>query len=264
MKDSRIIAAVATLVVALLLVGLLVVGRLGVSAESWPPSPKTTELVEIEEEFVDFLEPAPVHANPSPAYAPKPMRNESKAAPAGGPDLTDAGAAAPAPPVVTSEQETPKKLPPKPKPEKTGPTREERLREEQRRKAQRGVSDAFKASEKAMDNATAKGKEPGDTGRPDGGPTALDGTGRGTVGGGWVMPSYAKVDSRQTGSIVLQAVIDRSGRVVSVEQIGGKAPASANPALVERCKAEVRRHTFTRHDDNAPERATARITYTFR
>ena len=47
-------------------------------------------------------------------------------------------------------------------------------------------------------------------------------------------------------------------------QTGGKAPASANAALVEKCMAEVRRHTFTRRDDNAPETATARITYTFR
>ena len=202
MKDSRIIAAVATLIVALLLAGLLVVARLTVSAESWPPPKKAMELVEIEEEFVDFLDPAPVHANPA--------------------------------------------------------------RDEQRRKAQRGVADAFKASENARDNTTSHGKDKGDTGSPEGEASPLDGSGSGTVGGGWIMPRYAKVDSRETGSIILQAVINSSGKVVSVEQVGGKAPASANSALVARCKAEVMKHVFTRNDDKAPERAYARITYTFR
>lgn len=264
MKDSRTIAAVATLVVALLLAGLLVVARLTVSAGSWPPPKKAMELVEVEEEFVDFLDPAPVHANPAPAYSEVPQRHDSEAAPAGGPDLEDAGAAAPAPQVVTTERESPKKEPKKPKPEKAGPTKEELAREEQRRKAQRGVADAFKASETASDNTTSKGKDKGDTGSPEGKASSLDGSGSGTVGGGWIMPRYAKVDSRQTGSIILQAVIDSSGKVVSVEQIGGKAPASANPTLVARCKAEVMKHTFSRNDDNAPERAYARITYTFR
>lgn len=264
MKDSRTIAAVATVVLALLLALLLVVAHLSVDAGNWPPPKKTVELAEIEEEFVDFLDPAPVHANPAPSYSPVRQKHESEAAPAGGTDLEDAGEAAPAPTVVTTERESPKKEPKKEAPKKTGPTRKELAQEEQRRKARRGVSDAFKAAEKAQDNTTDHGRDKGDSGNPDGEASSLNGSGSGTVGGGWLMPRYAKVDSRQTGSIILQAVIDKSGKVISVEQIGGKAPASANPSLVARCKAEVRAHIFTRHDDNAPDRATARITYTFR
>ena len=265
MKDSRIAAALVTVLAAVLILLLLMVGRLTMSADAWPPPERpVTELVEMEEEFVDLFEPAPVRANPSPAYNAERTSNLSKPAKASGSDLADAGEAAAPAPVVTSERQSPVTAKTKETPPKTGPDLEAQKREEARRKARSGISNAFKASEEAVDNTANKGREPGDSGNPDGAASDLNGTGSGTVGGGWIMPRYSKVDSRQTGSIILQAIVDRDGKVTSVEQIGGKAPASANSALVEKCKAEVRRHRFTRNDDKAPERSTARITYTFR
>ena len=265
MKEPRTAAAIVTAAAAVFIVVLLLVARLTVSAESWPPKPRTaTALVEAEEEFVELFEEIPVHANPSPAYAEKPAQNQSTPAKADGTDLSDAGeAAAPAPDVV-SERPAAVKRPKKEKPEKTGPDKKAADEERARRKARQGVSNAFRASEESADNTNAKGAEKGDSGTPDGKASDVDGSGTGTVGGGWLMPRYSKVPSLQTGSIELRAIVDREGRVVSVELVGGKAPASGDPALVERCKAEVRRHRFTRNDDNAPERSTARITYRFR
>lgn len=78
------------------------------------------------------------------------------------------------------------------------------------------------------------------------------------------MPKYSKVNTSLTGRIELRAVIDEKGKVIKIEQTGGKAPAGADAALVAKCIAEVRRHTFTRTDNDAPPTATARIIYTFR
>ena len=72
MKDSRTAAAIGTAIAAVLILLLLFTGRLTISAKEWPPHQKNeTELVEIEEEFVDLFEPTPIHANPAPAYTPK-------------------------------------------------------------------------------------------------------------------------------------------------------------------------------------------------
>lgn len=265
MKDSRTAAAIGTAIAAVLILLLLLTGRLTISAKEWPPHQKNeTELVEIEEEFVDLFEPTPIHANPAPAYAPKEVVNESKPAPPGGPDLRDAGKKAAPQPETVQQRPSPVKKAKKETPEKTGPQKDAEQAEKTSRRVKKGVEDAFKAVEDAMDNTKSAGEQKGDTGKPAEESSSLNGTGHGSVGGGWIMPAYAKVNSRQTGSIILQAVVNSSGRVTSVELIGGKAPASANPRLVEQCKAEVRRHTFTRTDDNAPERSIARITYTFR
>lgn len=226
-NDSRLLAAGITALIALLLLGLLVVARLRVKATAWPPPGRATEMIEADEEFVDMFNPSPAPSDPAPAAAEAPQSGIAPA-PAADPE--------------------PVKEDIKPAPEDIGPTAEEIERKEQRERARQGVSDAFQSSAGAQDD----------------GEPAVNGTGSGTVGGGWIMPAYAKVDSRLTGSIIIQAVIDRTGRVVSVGQIGGKAPASADRRLVERCLAEVRRHAFTRSDDNAPDRATARITYYFR
>ncbi len=265
MKNPRTAAALITVAMAVFLILLLLLVRLSVNAEEWPPKPKApTALVEVEEEFVEFFDLVPVSADPAPAYAEQPVDNQSSPAKADGADMTDAGeAAAPAPDVV-SERPSPIERPKKEKPQKTGPDKKTVDIEKARRKARQGVSNAFKATEESADNTTSKGDAQGDSGKPDGAASDVDGSGTGTVGGGWVMPRYSKVPALQTGSIELRAIVDREGRVVSVDLVGGKAPASGDPALVERCKAEVRRHRFTRNDDNAPERSTARITYRFR
>lgn len=265
MKEYRAIAAAVTAGVTVLITVILLLAKLSVNPDMWPPHPNTTELVEIDEEFVDLFDPAPVHSNPSPAYAPSKQRAQSTPAEAGGTDLADAGEAASNMPDVTTDKPAPVQRPKKDTPQKTGPTRKEREAEEARRKARKGVSDAFKnITEEQPDNTQAKGPQKGNSGTPDGQASDLSGTGHGSVGGGWIMPRYAKVSAHQTGSIGLRAIVDREGKVASVELTGGKAPASGDPALVARCIAEVRRHHFTRNDDNAPERSIARIIYTFK
>lgn len=265
MKDLRTAAAIATAIVAVLIVVLLLAVRISVDARTWPPTPRSaTALVEAEEEFVEFFDPMPVSANPSPAYSETKAGNESSPAKADGTDITDAGEAAVAMPDVASGRPSAVERPKKETPKKSGPDKKAAEEERARRKARQGVSNAFQASEESADNTNSKGAERGDSGSPDGSASDVDGSGTGTVGGGWIMPKYAKVPSMRTGSIELRAIVDREGRVVSVELVGGKAPASGDPALVERCKAEVRRHRFTRNDDNAPERSTARIRYFFK
>lgn len=266
MKSPRTAAAIITAAAAVLLVLLLTLGHLTINVDPWPPvSDNHTPLAEIEEEFVDLFDPTPVHANPSPAYAEPNVRNNSEAAEAAGSDLRDAGEPAPPAPVKTSERPSDVKARKKDTPAKTGPDRKAQEQEEARRRARKGIADAFKETKpEDPDNTQSKGKEKGDSGSPDGASSDLNGTGSGTVGGGWIMPRYAKVDSRQTGSIELRAIVDAAGKVVSVDLVGGKAPAAADPALVSRCIAEIKRHRFTRNDDAAPAQSTARITYIFR
>lgn len=259
--------AIAVTAAAAVLISLLLwKGRLAITVVSWPPvSQNHTLLAEIDEEFVDLFDPTPVRANPSPAYSEQPQHNLSEPADASGTDLTDAGDAGPAPVVKSSERESQIKVPDKVAPQRTGPDRKAEEQEKARRRARKGVADAFKDNtEQIPDNTSEKGKEKGDSGTPDGASSNLNGSGTGTVGGGWIMPSYAKVEARSTGSVELRAIVDADGHVASVELIGGKAPAAADAALVARCIAEVRRHRFTRTDDNAPERSTAKITYIFK
>lgn len=264
MSRNETTAACITLAAAIVVVVLLMLCGLSFDPSSLrqPPRP-TTEVAEIDEEFVEFFDyPVPV-GNPSRAYSSETVQRESSATDASGTDLTDAGeAAAPAPDVV-SDRPSPIARPKKETPVKTGPTKAE-LEAEARRRARQGISNAFKNNDEASDNTTSKGKDKGDSGAPDGSSSAVDGAGSGSVGGGWIMPAYAKVRTSLTGSIILRAVIDDKGHVIKIEQTGGKAPAGADGALVAKCIAEVKRHTFKRNDNDAPPTATARIVYTFR
>lgn len=264
MTSDEIKALAATVAAAIAVVAVLLLCKLSFdpSLLRQPPRPMT-EVVEQDDEFVEFFE-QPVPKGPSSqAYAPVERTAEAHGADATGTDLADAGEMAPAMPDVVSEQPAPIQKPKKEKPQKTGPTQQE-LEAEARRKARKGIADAFRTKPEANDNTNANGTTPGDAGKPDATTSAVDGTGTGSVGGGWIMPKYAKVKTGQTGRIDLLAVIDASGQVIKIEQTGGKAPAGADPALVAKCIAEVRRHTFTRSDNNAPPSATARISYIFR
>lgn len=265
MNKSRLIALIVTAVVALLLLLTLVCAHLSFDASALPNPPRPiNEIVEVDEEFVELLDVAFGPHDPAEAYAPEPMNNASQAAQAAGSDIADAGEAAFSAPDVTTERPAPVARPKKENPPKTGPKKTEDEQAKAREKARKGISDAFKKVDEAKDNTTANGSQPGDSGSPTGSASDVNGTGSGTVGGGWVMPKYARVPSNQTGRIELRAVVNREGRVTSVEMTGGKAPAGADPALIERCKAEVRSRTFTRNDDNAPEQSIARIVYNFR
>lgn len=257
-------AAAATVIAAVLLAVFLCMVHLSAPGKDSLAQRPVAEVVEIDEEFVDLLDMSYGPSDPSPAYAPEPVRRDSKAAEASGQDKVDAGKAAAPAPDVTSERPSPVTRPEKPAPPETGPDKTKIAEEEARRKARKGVGDAFRNTSETPDNTSSRGEEKGDSGTPDGGRSDANGTGSGTVGGGWTMPRYARVPSEVTGSIILTAIVGSDGNVISVELTGGKSPAAADRALVQACMAEVRRRRFTRNDNKAPERSTARITYTFR
>lgn len=261
---TRLTALVATAIIAIFIVAILLLCHLGIGSTIIKERP-TTELVEIDEEFVEFLDQSSTPSNPLPAYTPKPKQNRSESAPATGSDLRDQGKAARPKPNVTSSQPAPVKATKKEVPEKTGPSKEELEQEEARRRARQGIADAFKTSENAKDNTTSSGNKPGDSGKPSGSESAVDGSGTGSVGGGWIMPAYPKVPSTLTGRIELRATVGQDGRVIDVKQTGGKAPAGTDAKLVAKCIAEVKARRFTRTDSSdAPQSAIARIIYTFK
>lgn len=263
MNRPRATAALITAATAVLLVLLLLVCRLSFDPSRFKTERPVTELIEVEEEYVEFLDRPVRPSKPAPAYSEQRVRRNSRAAEATGSDLKDAGKAGPAAPDVTSKAPSPLQRKETEQPKKTGPTQEQ-LEEQARRRAQKGVSDAFAKVPDAEDNTDSRGKEKGNSGSPEGQNSAMDGTGSGSVGGGWIMPRYSKVSSTVTGRIELRAVVGKDGHVISVEQTGGKAPAAANKALVSRCIAEVKARQFTRTDNDAPDKAIARIIYTFK
>lgn len=263
--NDRIKASFITLGTALLLVALLLLVHLRPFVPSPPPPPRpVAEMIPVEPEWVDFLDASYGPSDPAPAQAPEPRHAESRPAPASGHNTVDAGEQAAPAPIVTTPEPSPVKETPKPAPPQTGPDKAELEREEARRRAREAMGDAFRNTSDKPDNTADHGKQTGDSGTPDGGRSDANGTGTGTVGGGWTLPKYASVPSELTGSIVLTAEVDRDGNVVRVELAGGKAPAAANTALVRACIAEVKSKRLTRSDNNAPPTATARITYTFR
>lgn len=232
---------IATAAAVAMIIALLLSAHLSLPAK-WPPERQNyTEIVAADPEIIDIFTPTPRHASSAAAAAPEPARKISK------PNVAAAK-------IVSSARKTDIKQP--------AAANDKAIRE-----ARDGVANAFKTSADATDNTTSdRGKEHGNSGHPDGTPGAdtADGTGQGSVGGGWIMPHYAKVPAYSTGSIELRATVDRHGNATNIVLTGGKAPAAADNALVQRCIAEVRRHKFTRNDSNAPETATARIIYTFR
>lgn len=261
---TRLTAIIATAIVAIFIVAILLLCHLGIDASIIKERP-TTELIEVDEEFVEFLDQSTTPSTPLPAYTPEPKQNRSEAAPATGTDRRDQGKAAPPKPDVTANKPSPVKATKKDVPEKTGPTKEELEQQEASRRARQGIADAFKTSDNAKDNTTSSGTKPGDSGKPSGSDSAVDGSGTGSVGGGWIMPAYPKVPSTLTGRIELRATVGPDGRVIDVKQTGGKAPAGSDAKLVAKCIAEVKARRFTRTDgSDAPQSAIARIIYTFK
>lgn len=270
MNRSQAIAAALTALVALLTVVLLRFMTVSVdnTEREWPPRHEgEVTLADMpEENFFDVVtEPGPAKEHdPSPAENPEPADNLSDPAPATGHSTADRGPAGEAPATATSKRPAPVKAKTEPAPKKTGPSKEELEREEARRRASAATRDAFRRAE-GTDNTANRGKRPGNSGSPQGGESALNGSGTGTAGGGWIIPRYARVPSSLTGSIKMQLKIDRAGNVISVTFTGGNPPAATDGALRRAVEREVRSRRFTRSDGSvAPESATAYITYTFR
>ena len=270
MNRPRIIAAGLTALIAILTVILLCVIKLSVdtTVREWPPR-HDGEIAMADEEYFDVLSPVPMAAaaEAAAAQAERPMVNKSDPAPESGHDVADRGPAGDAPATVTTRRKSDVKATAK-KPEKpAGPSKEEleaAAREEARRRANSATKSAFQRSE-GSNNTASNGKNTGNSGRPDGTSASLNGHGTGKVGGGWVMPAYARVPSTVTGSIKLEVKIDRNGSVTKVTFTGGNPPAATDTRLRRAVEAEMRSRRFTRSDGStAPGSATAYITYTFR
>ncbi len=268
MNRDRLTALLVTIAAAGVAVAVLMLCGIRFDRSTLPDPPRPmTELVETEE-FAELYNPeasVPRAETASPAYNPVPENNNATPAPETGTDTRDEGPRGEALPPKSSKRPSDIKAETKPAPAKPGPAEdaESKREKEVSRKASSDLQNAF-ANTKGKNNTHNKGKNDGNAGKPSGSKNSeQNGRGTGRVNGGWRMPSYAKVPSTVTGTIELKATVDSRGKVTAVEVIGGQAPAATNSALAEACKAEIRRKTFTRSDNNAPESATAYITYRF-
>lgn len=91
LSDSRTQAAACTALAAAAILAWLLLATLKFDELSLPVPPRpVAEIVEQEEEFVDFLDMAYGPSDPAPAYTPEPQNHESKAAEASGIDKIDA------------------------------------------------------------------------------------------------------------------------------------------------------------------------------
>jgi len=264
------IALTATITVVVLLFLRFTTISLDATQREWPPRHDGEIAMADDEQFFEVVEdlpqPAPSSEEAAPAVNPVKENNKSTPAPQSGHDMLDRGHAADAPATVTSKRPSTVKSQRQEKPKPTGPSKEEiekRKAEEARRKANAATASAFQKSS-GKNNTANNGKTEGNTGSPSGRSQSVHGTGTGTVGGGWRLPAYAKVPATVTGSIKMMVRIDRNGKVTSVSFQGGDAPAATDSRLRKAVEAEVRSRRFTRTDSNAPDQATAYITYRFK
>lgn len=268
MDKNRLIALSATCIIALLLMLLMMVMHISVSAfdREWPPRHDGEVAFAEDEQYFEVMQEARVNVSSNqvaaPAHNPEPAKNQSDPAPATGHDVADRGVAGDAPATATSTRPNPVKQQTQ-QPTNQGPSKQELAEQEARRRANAATSSAFNRAN-GNNNTSQSGSTAGNSGNPSGTSTSISGSGTGTVGGGWRMPTYQKVRSTVTGSIKVRATVRRDGTVATAEIIGGAAPAATDRDLCKRVLQEVRSRRFTRTDDDAPESATAYITYTFK
>lgn len=266
MNRPRTIALALTALIAIGMVALMMAVHLSTERgdREWPPV-RDNEVALVEDNFFDVVEvPAPVtsaYEVASPAENPVTADNNSTPEPTTGTDMHDAGHEATAPSPVTSTRRSPVSEQAR-RSETSGPSREEQAAEEARRRATAATSAAFDRS-RGSDNAQSAGSSSGQSGTPEGS-GSFHGRGHGTVNGGWKFPAYAEIPATTTGAIRVRATIDRTGRVTEVTLLNGTPPAGSDPALRKAVVEEVKRRKFTRGDNQAPDRATALITYTFK
>lgn len=268
-RARGIALAITALAAALVVLWLVAVHiRLPETKPEWPPI-HHSDVAIADEQYFDVVNDIPLpyetDDDPSPVYNEVPANNASTPAPKSGTDMTDRGRAADAPATATSRQPSPVKAKTE-EPVKTGPSKEEleaQMEEEARRKANAAMNSAFNRTQ-GQNNTVNAGTTPGNSGSPAGTAAGINGTGSGSVGGGWILPSYAKVPSTVTGSIRCRVKVDRNGQVTSITFEGGDAPAATDPRLRQAVENEIRSRRFTRGNSPAPDDATAYITYRFR
>ncbi len=270
-QQARIIAAACTVVIAALLVGLLGVTYISVKEKIYPPPKPKSEIVMVEEEFIEVIETqayasADGHENAA-SYNEETVREQSQPTPASGTDVEDNGPAAEAPKMVTGKEPSPVKEKKDEQPKKTGPVEDKvkKEQEETKRMAQNEVANALKNANGKHNSSTSdndKGNS-GDSG-VDKSQQGTTGHGTGNVGGGWIIPQYSSVPSNVTGSVKMVVKIDATGKVISVSFNGGEPPAATNSAVRAAIEREVKSKKFSRANLDGAQPATAYITYTFK
>lgn len=270
MNDNRAIALGATALITVCSGLLMSVVKLSVPSlpDEWPPVHNNDVAMQVEEdnffEVVEQMQPSRVKDKASPAYTETPQNHKSTPQPTTGPDLQNRGTAGDAPAPVTSQRPSPVQQQTRPQPAQQGPSQDQADREaETRRQVTSQTSDAFQRSQ-GRNNTSNNGRGEGDSGRPDGTASTTHGTGTGRVNGGWHLPTYARVPSRLTGTIVVTAYIDRQGNVTQCTVTKATPPAGSDPALRQAVINEIRQRKFSRSDSNAPDQSVAVITYTFK
>lgn len=268
--SPRTYSAIATSLITALIVLWMLSSSISIDSrdKEWPPKHDSEIIIDDEyAELIDLPMPkTPRLTDPTAAENEVIADNQAEAEPETGMEPVDQGMPGDAPETVVQDKPSPVKIEKKEKTKPQGPSAEElkKQKEEQeaRRKATNQTKNAFRNSGK--NNTTNAGKTSGDTGKPTGSQSAVSGRGTGKVGGGWVIPRYNDVPSTLTGSVVMMVKIDRTGKVKSVTFTGGDAPAATDPKVRSACEREVHSKVFTRGNDDAPEEATAYITYRFR
>ena len=277
MNSTQRISAAATAVICAAIVLYLLLAHLAWNpGKPWPPEPEPyIELAQAEEFIVPEEIPLPPEAPgdlDAAAQLPELVDADSRVAPATGAAIDDAGAEGTPAREVTSNRPSPVKMEATPAPAKPGPATEKPA--EKTSAAKTNVSKMFERSQNKH-NANNKNGDTANSGSPDGrtdsaGPatskSTTSGVRKGTLGGGWQWPEYARVTSSKTGSIIFEFIVDKRGKATKIVAIGGEAPASADATLQKRCREELQKRTFSRPASAGdPDAETpARITFTFK
>ncbi|MCD8385949.1 MAG: hypothetical protein LUD17_03545 [Bacteroidales bacterium] len=265
--SPRIQASIGTTVIVGLALLLMFCCHLGLASTKIVPEEQPT--IFMDEEYIDILQmpSAPDMKGDEPSRAQADEQLSAQPTPISGTDVEDAGSGVDAPKVVAQKEESPMKVKEK-EPEQPAPAVDKKKKEEEeiQRQANNEIANAFNKSQGKHNNASGASDD-GNNGTPSGNSPqgTLTGSGTGTAGGGWSIPSYAPVLSTVTGSVKMVVTIDRYGNVTNLRFDGGDAPAATNSQVRQACAAEVKSRKFTRANyENAPETSTAYITYTFK
>lgn len=249
-RKERIAAAVITAVVTAVALIVLFAVVLTFPPRDWEerhPAEEESELL-FGGEYV-MLGDLPV---PSASDAVK----RSDAAPDGA-DLSDAGAAAEAPAVVTSDAPAAMEVPAKPEqPEKTGPTKEEIEQAEARRR----VGSRMNFSSSSADNTSAGGQTGSPNGNAESG--AVSGQPGHNLRGRRLLNRVTPADRNATGTVEVAITVDRDGKVTSARAVGGTPTASSSASVRKGCVDASLRLRFSASAD-APASQSGTVVWRF-
>lgn len=276
-KDSAI-SFLVTLAVAIITVLWLMLAHLQwAPGRPWPPEPDPYIELTVDE----FIEPEDIPLPPktvgdADAAALTDVLQDvpSEVAPSSGTTLQNKGPEGTPAHEVSTPKPSPVKVVEKPQPEKPGPVKSEEPKKPTTSAQRTQVKNIFSKAEGKHNSNNRTGDE-ANAGSPKGkadsaGSATSDGVTsgvrKGSLGGGWQWPGYARIPSSVTGSVVLSFIVDKDGKARKIAVVGGNPPAASNADVKKRCIAEVSKHTFTRpataEDPDAETPAT--ITFIFK